>query len=148
MGNRNHVIENREARYNYSIEDTMECGLVLKGNIVKSVNLGMVSIKDSWISVDNNELYLKQAHITVLDTVNDKEVSDIKLLAHKREIKYLERKTQKEGYTIVPLKIYFKDNRYKMLIGVGKGKKLYDKRASKKANDLDREARRIMKENR
>ena len=145
--NKTPIIENRKARHEYFVEDTLECGIELRGNEVKSIRDGKVSIKEAWISVDNGELKIKQMHITPWKTANPFDVDakrDIKLLAHKREIVKLHSKVKLDGYTLVPLKMYFADNgKCKVLLGLCKGKKNYDKRASEKERDASREMQRF-----
>lgn len=144
--NKSPVIENRKVRHEYFIEDTIECGIVLKGNEVKSIRDGKVSIKEAWVTIENGQLIVKQMHITPWSTANMFDVDskrEVKLLAHSREISKMFNKIKLDGYTLVPLKIYFSDrNKCKMLLGICKGKKNYDKRASDKEKDAMREMRR------
>ena len=146
----NIVIENRAARHNYFIEDTLECGIELWGHEVKSVRCGMASIKEAWIAVENGELIIKQMHITKWDTALDfgiQPTRERKLLAHKREINKLNNLVQRDGYTLVPLKVYFsKGGKCKVLVGLCKGKHDYDKRESAKKADAQREIQRAMKD--
>ena len=141
--NRTPVIENRKARHEYFVEETLECGIELRGNEVKSIRDGKVSIKESWISADNGELKVKQMHITPWITANAFDVDakrDIRLLAHKREINKLYNRVRLDGYTLIPLKIYFNSQgKCKLLVGVCKGKKNYDKRAYEKQRDAKKE---------
>lgn len=141
--NKGTVIENRKARHDYFVEETLECGIELKGHEVKSIRSGMASIKEAWIHTDGKQLTLKQMHITPWETTNrfDTHVNrEIRLLAHSREISQMFKQVKIEGYTLVPLKIYFNERgKCKVLIGVCKGKKDYDKRASEKARDASRE---------
>lgn len=139
------VIENRKAKYDYFIEDTVECGIVLRGNEVKSVRDGKASIKDAWVAIENGSLVLKKAHISAWETANSFDVDEVRdrgLLAHKSEIADMGRKIAVQGYTLVPLKIYFSGRSAKLLVGICKGKKNYDKRATEKARDVEREIRR------
>ena len=104
------TIENRKAYHDYFVEETLECGIELRGNEVKSIRSGKVSIKESWISVESNELLIKKMHVNAWETSNKFDVDESRerrLLAHKSEIRELDRKVQRGGYTIVPLKIYF-----------------------------------------
>lgn len=134
-------IVNRIARYNYYIDDEYECGMVLLGTEIKSIRNSHCSIKDSYVRIKNNEAYIinmyveKDKNATIF---NHDEYRERKLLLHKKEIIKLKQKITEDGYTLVPLKIYFKDNHIKLLIGVGKGKKNYDKRETIKKRDLDR----------
>ncbi len=134
-------IVNRAARYNYYIEDEYECGIVLVGTEIKSIRNSHCSIKDSYVRIKNNEAYIinmyidKDQNATIF---NHDEYRERKLLLHKKEIIKLKQKVTEGGYTLVPLKLYFKDNHIKLLIGVGKGKKNYDKRETIKQRDLER----------
>lgn len=136
------TIENRKARYDYFIEETLECGIELSGNEVKSIRSGKASIKEAWVSVESGEMVIKQMHITPWETSNRYDVSEVrerKLLAHKAEIRKLSRAVQRDGYTLVPLKVYFSDNgKCKVLVGLCKGKKNYDKREAQKERDIKR----------
>lgn len=136
------TIENRKAKYDYFIEETLECGIELRGNEVKSIRSGKASIKEAWVSIENGEMVIKQMHITPWETSNRYDVSEVrerKLLAHKAEIRKLSRAVQRDGYTLVPLKVYFSDNgKCKVLVGLCKGKKNYDKREAQKERDIKR----------
>lgn len=136
------TIENRKAKYDYFIEETLECGIELRGNEVKSIRSGKASIKEAWVSVESREMVIKQMHITPWETSNRYDVSEVrerKLLAHKAEIRKLSRAVQRDGYTLVPLKVYFSDNgKCKVLVGLCKGKKNYDKREAQKERDIKR----------
>lgn len=136
------TIENRKAKYDYFIEETLECGIELRGNEVKSIRSGKASIKEAWVSVESGEMVIKQMHITPWETSNRYDVSEVrerKLLAHKAEIRKLSRAVQRDGYTLVPLKVYFSDNgKCKVLVGLCKGKKNYDKREAQKEQDIKR----------
>ena len=136
------TIENRKAKYDYFIEETLECGIELRGNEVKSIRSGKASIKEAWVSVESGEMVIKQMHITPWETSNRYDVSEVrerKLLAHKAEIRKLSRAVQRDGYTLVPLKVYFSDNgKCKVLVGLCKGKKNYDKREVQKERDIKR----------
>lgn len=124
-------ILNRKARYDYEIEDTYEAGIVLTGTEIKSIRMGKVNIKDSYAIIRNNEIYLLNTHISLYEEgnrFNHDEDRTRKLLLHKKEILKLKDKLEIEGYTLVPLKIYFVKNKAKVLIGVAKGKKNYNKK--------------------
>ena len=143
-------IINRKAYFNYTVLDKLECGIELRGNEVKSIRSGMCSIKEAWCDVQNNELYIKNMHITKYDTSNSFDVDETrprKLLAHKKEIISFNSRTNEKGVALVPLKIYAKGNRIKVLVGLCRGKKLYDKRRDIKERDLNRELRRENKYN-
>ena len=143
------VIENRAARHNYFVEDTLECGIYLRGNEVKSIRCGMASIKEAWIDITDGQMVIKQMHITKWDTSNLHDVDTTRervLLAHKREISKLFNLIKRDGYTLVPLKVYFNERgKCKVLVGVCKGKKLYDKRESAKQADAKRNMQRALK---
>lgn len=136
------TIENRKAKYDYFIDETLECGIELRGNEVKSIRSGKASIKEAWVSVESGEMVIKQMHITPWETSNRYDVSEVRerrLLAHKAEIRKLSRAVQRDGYTLVPLKVYFSDNgKCKVLVGLCKGKKNYDKREAQKERDIKR----------
>ena len=126
------IAENRKARYNYAIEDTLECGIVLEGSEVKSMRLGQTNIAESYATVEDGELWLVNAYIAPYEqakTFGHLERRRRKLLASRREISKLWQGIGREGMTLVPLKMYFNDKgRAKLLIGIAKGKKQADKR--------------------
>lgn len=141
-------INNRKAKYDYQIFDTYEAGIVLTGTEIKSIRQGNCNIKDSYVIVKNNEAYVINMHISPYEEgniFNHEETRTRKLLLHKKEILKLNDKLKISGYTIVPLKIYFNKNKAKMLIGLAKGKKNYDKRESLKEKDMKREIEKQMK---
>ena len=143
-------IINRKARYDYQIEEEYEAGIVLTGTEIKSIRLGKVNIKDSYAIIRNEELFLLNTYIASYDKgniFNHDEDRTRKLLMHKNEIKKLNNKVILEGYTLIPLKIYFVKGRAKVLIGLCKGKKNYDKRESIKKRDVEREIRKSYKYN-
>lgn len=135
-------IVNRRARYDYFVEDEYEAGIVLTGTEIKSIRLGKVNLNDSYAIIRNEEVYLLNVHISAYEKgnrFNHDENRTRKLLLHKNEIKKLNNKLNLEGYTLIPLKIYFVRGRAKVLIGVCRGKKNYDKREVIKERDLLRE---------
>lgn len=137
-------IENRKARFDYFIEDTYEAGIVLMGTEIKSIRDGNCNLKDSYAIIRNNEVFLINVHISSYDKgnlFNHEETRTRKLLLNRNEIIKLKSKIELEGYTLIPLKVYFKNGRAKVLIGVAKGKKDYDKRESIKKKDIERELR-------
>ena len=141
-------IINRKARYDYEIEETYEAGIVLTGTEIKSIRNGKVNIKDSYAIIRNNEIYLLNTHISLYDEgnrFNHEEERTRKLLLHKKEILKLKNKLELEGYTLIPLKIYFVKSKAKVLIGVAKGKKNFDKRETIKERDVNREIQRNYK---
>ncbi len=143
-------ILNKKANYDYNIEDTIEAGIVLVGTEIKAIREGRANLKDSYAIVKNNEVYLLNMHISQYkegNQFNHDEKRTRKLLLHKKEIKKLQNKLEIEGYTLVPLKLYFIKNRAKILLGVAKGKKNYDKRETIKKRDEMREARKMLKGN-
>ena len=141
-------IVNRKAKYNYQIFETVEAGIVLTGTEIKSLRLGKANIKDSYARVKNNEIFLINMHISSYDNgniFNHDETRERKLLLHKKEILKFRDKIKLEGYTIVPLKVYLKNGRAKVLIGLAKGKKNYDKREDIKKRDIERSIRARLK---
>lgn len=135
-------IVNRKASFNYFIEETYEAGIVLTGTEIKSIRAGKCNIKDSYVIIKNNEAYLLNTHISQYEQgniFNHDENRTRKLLLNKKEILKLNNKLVLEGYTLIPLKIYFVKSRAKILIGVCKGKKNYDKRETIKEKDIERE---------
>ncbi|CCY45871.1 ssrA-binding protein [Firmicutes bacterium CAG:822] len=141
-------IVNRKAKYNYQIFDTIEAGIVLTGTEIKSLRLGKANIRDSYVRVKNNEMYIINMHISSYENgniFNHDETRERKLLLHKKEIYKFRDKIKLEGYTIVPLKVYLKNGRAKVLIGLAKGKKNYDKREDIKKRDIERNIRARLK---
>jgi len=141
-------ILNRKARYDYEIEETYEAGIVLTGTEIKSIRNGKVNIKDSYAIIRNNEIFLLNTHISLYDEgnrFNHEEDRTRKLLLHKKEILKLRDKVEIDGYTLIPLKIYFVKAKAKVLIGVARGKKNYDKRETIKKRDVEREIQRNFK---
>lgn len=135
-------ILNRQATFNYFIEDKYEAGIVLTGTEIKSIRSGKCNIKDSYVIIKDNEAYLLNTHISHYEQgniFNHEETRTRKLLLNKHEILKLKDKINIEGWTLIPLKIYFVKGRAKIQIGVCKGKKNYDKRESIKEKDLERE---------
>lgn len=143
-------IVNRVARHNYFIDDTIECGIALTGTEIKAIREGNANIKDSYAIVRNREVILLNMFIGEYkqgNIFNHKSTRNRKLLLHKREILKLNDKIRLEGFTLIPLKIYFnKDNRAKVLLGICKGKKDYDKRESIKERDIKRGVEKALKE--
>jgi SsrA-binding protein len=141
-------IINRKARYDYEISDTYEAGIVLKGTEIKSIREGNANIKDSYAIIRDDEAYILNMHISSYDKgnqFNHEETRTRKLLLNKKEIYRLRDSSRIDGFTLVPLKLYFVKNKVKILIGVGKGKKQFDKRESIKKKEADREAKDKMK---
>ena len=135
-------ILNRKARYDYFIEEEYECGIVLTGTEIKSIRDGKANIKDSYAIIRKNELFLLNmfiSHYKEGNIFNHNETRTRKLLMHKKEILKLNDKITLQGYTLIPLKVYFKSNKAKVLLGLCKGKKNYDKRESIKERDIKRQ---------
>lgn len=142
------AIENREAKFNYFIEDTIEAGLVLVGSEVKSIRQGNMNLKDSFVKITNGEVFLHNCFIATYDKASQflpEERRTRKLLLHKAQIAKLDRKIGEKGYALVPLKVYFENGKAKLLVGIGKGKKLYDKRQTIKERDTKRQTDRDLK---
>ena len=142
------VTVNRKAYYEYVIEDSIEAGLVLTGTEIKSVRLARVNIRDSHARPQNGELWLLNAHIALYsegNRYNHEPTRPRKLLLHKKEIQWLTIEVAKKGLTLVPLKMYLKNGRAKVQIGIAKGKKLHDKRRSINQRESDRELDRMIK---
>ena len=141
-------INNRKAKYDYEIIDQIEAGIVLKGTEIKSIRLGNANLKDSYAIIKNNEVYLLGMHISPYkegNIFNHEETRTRKLLLHKKEILKLNNKITLDGYTLVPIKLYFNKNKAKILLGLAKGKKNYDKREAIKKRDIDRELKKQYK---
>ncbi|CCZ60162.1 ssrA-binding protein [Clostridium sp. CAG:710] len=135
-------ILNRKARHDYFIEEEYECGIVLTGTEIKSIRDGKANIKDSYAIIRKNELFLLNmfiSHYKEGNIFNHNETRTRKLLMHKKEILKLNDKITLQGYTLIPLKVYFKSNKAKVLLGLCKGKKNYDKRESIKERDIKRQ---------
>ncbi len=142
------TINNRRARYDYAISETFECGVVLVGSEVKSIREGRATLDEAYARVQSGEVWLHQMHVTPYPFARD-EVDPLrprKLLLHHREIDELARATAERGVTLVPLKLYFKDHRVKILLGIARGKRSYDKRQAIAERDAKREAQRALKE--
>lgn len=142
-------IENKKAYHDYFIEDRLECGISLRGNEVKSIRDGKCSIKEAWCSIQGGNLVVRGMHITKWDTSNKFDVDEDRerqLLAHKSEISKLGASVQQDGITLIPLKVYFKNGKCKVLIGVCRGKHNYDKRETLKNKQVSRDISRALKE--
>ena len=137
-------VKNRKAYFDYFIQREIECGIVLTGTEIKSIRKGSVNLKDTYARIKNNEVYVINMFISRYDEgnqFNHDERRQRKLLLHKKEIIKLHQEIKEQGLTLVPLKLYFKNNHAKILLGVCKGKKLYDKRDTIKKRDLERDNR-------
>lgn len=135
-------ILNRKANFNYEILERIECGIVLSGTEIKSIRMGKANIKDSYGIIKNNEVFILNMHISPYENggvFNHEETRTRKLLLHKKEILKLRNKLDLDGFTLIPLKLYFVHDKAKIEIGLCRGKKLYDKRESVKKRDVERE---------
>lgn len=144
----NVVARNRKANHDFIIEDTIECGMVLKGTEIKSIRGGRLNLKDGFARVERGEVWLYNVHISPFkegNIFNHDPLRQRKLLLKKKEIAKLEKMTQQTGQTLVPLKVYLKNGVAKLLLGVAKGKKQHDKRQTLKEKAMKREAQRAMK---
>lgn len=134
------IAKNPVARHNYIITDTLEAGIVLTGTEIKSIRNGKVNLKDSYAGIKNGEAYIYSMHISPYEQgniFNNDPLRDRKLLLNKREIFRLSGLINQKGYTLVPISLYFKNNIVKLELGIGKGKKLYDKREDLKKKDSE-----------
>lgn len=141
-------IYNRKAKFDYFIEDEYEAGIVLTGTEIKSVRNGSCNIKDCYGIIKNNEVFLLNMFIGQYkegNIFNHDETRSRKLLLHKKEIKKIAQAVEVQGLTLVPIKLYFKDNKLKVLLGVCRGKKTYDKRETIKERDLKKEVAKNLK---
>lgn len=141
-------IQNKKAKFDYEILDTYEAGIVLTGTEIKSIRDGKAQLRDSYAVIRNGEVFILNMHISHYEQgniFNHDETRTRKLLLHKKEILKLRDKVEVEGLTLVPIKLYFKGNKAKILIGVAKGKKTYDKRESIKKRDIDRDLKKQYK---
>lgn len=142
------TIKNRKARYEYNVDETYEAGIVLQGTEVKSLRNGNASISEAFAFLQEGEVWINGMYIKPYkhgSYANHDERRKRKLLLHKKEIREMDKAVKKKGYTIVPLKVYFKKGYAKILVGIAKGKKQYDKRSDIKEKDLKRELNRKVK---
>ncbi len=142
------IANNKKAYHDYFIEDKYEAGIALAGTEVKSLRMGKCSIKEAFIRIENEEVYVYQMHISPYEKgniFNKDPLRTRKLLMHRYEINKLIGRQKEKGYTLVPLQVYFKDSLVKVEIGLAKGKKLYDKREDIAKKDVKREAERDFK---
>ncbi len=143
------VADNRKARHDYAIEDKFEAGMALRGTEVKSLRLGRCNLKDSYAKIKNGEVWVHNMHIgpyafAYYDNHEPRRVR--KLLMHAYEIRKLTGKVNEQGYSLIPLQVYFKGGKAKLLLALAKGKKKYDKRESIKRRDQERELQRAVRE--
>lgn len=142
---------NKKAFHDYEISDILEVGIALQGSEVKSIRQGRVNLKDSFVRIIKNEIFILNMHIGALETTHvsyrPKEDRDRKLLLHRKQIDKFFQKVKKDGYTLIATKLYFNDkNKVKLNIGLARGKKLHDKRQSLKEKDMKKQTNRILKE--
>ena len=141
-------IKNKKATFDYFIEDEIEAGIVLKGTEIKSIRNGLANLKDCYAIIKNGEVFLLNMFISKYENgsiFNHDERRTRKLLLNKKEILKLRDKVEISGYTLIPIKLYFKNNKAKILLGVAKGKKNYDKRESIKEKDIKRDIEKALK---
>ena len=141
-------IINRKARHDYFIEETYECGIELVGTEVKSIRNGSCNIKDSYGVIKKEEIYLVNmfvAHYKEGNIFNHDETRSRRLLLHKKEIRKISKQVEQQGLTLVPLKVYFKNGKVKVLLGIAKGKKNFDKRETLKQEDIKRQMEKASK---
>ncbi|MHA6259965.1 SsrA-binding protein SmpB [Sporosarcina sp. CAU 1771] len=149
-GKGNVVAKNKKAYHDFAIEEKIEAGIVLQGTEIKSIRSGKVQLRESFIQIRNDEAWIINMHISPYEQgnrFNHDPTRTRKLLLHKRQIRQLIGKTKQQGYSIVPIMMYLKDGFAKVLIGIGKGKKDYDKREDLKRKEAKREMGRVFKEN-
>ncbi|GAP02996.1 ssrA-binding protein [Fructobacillus pseudoficulneus] len=142
------LAQNRKARFNYAIEDTLEAGVVLTGTEIKSVRAGQITIGDGFVTINGGQAILTNVHIAPYENGNQFNVDPLRnrvLLLHKKQIVRLAVEAKEAGVTIVPLKVYLKHGFAKVLLGIGRGKKQYDKRQSIKKRDQERDLNRRFK---
>jgi SsrA-binding protein len=143
------VAQNKKANHDFSIEETYEAGIVLQGTEIKSIRNGRANLKDSYARVEGGEVFLHNMHVSPYEQgnrYNHEPLRTRKLLLHKREIAKLIGATKEEGYALVPLKMYLKNGYAKVLIGLGKGKKKYDKREDLKKKEAKRDIERAFRD--
>ena len=143
------IVKNRRATFDYEIEERYEAGISLVGSEVKSMRAGKVDVTDAYVAVERGTAWLKQLYVAPFEQASafpHEARRNRRLLLHAREIKELDERLSRDGATAIPLRLYFKDGRVKVEIGVGKGKKKFDKRADIAKKDADREARAAMRE--
>ena len=142
------IAANRKARHEYFVEETYECGLALHGTEVKSMRQGRVNLKEAFCQVKNGEMWVIGMHISPYEQgniFNTDPLRQKKLLLHKSQIRHLAQEVGKMGYSLIPLQVYLKDGRFKMELGLCKGKKLHDKRDDMAARDAQRDIQRALR---
>lgn len=144
------IAKNPTAYHNYTVEDTLEAGIVLSGTEIKSIRMGKVNLKDTYASIKNGEAYIYGMHISPYEhgnIFNKDPLRDRKLLIHKKEIHKLLGLIKQKGYSLIPIELYFKGSFVKLKLGIGKGKKLYDKRQDLAKKDAQRQINMQLKNN-
>ena len=144
------ISKNPTARHNYTIIDTVEAGIVLSGTEIKSIRNGKVNLKDTYVNIKNSEAYIYGMHISPYEhgnIFNKDPLRDRKLLLHKREILKLSDMIKQKGLSLIPISLYFSGNKVKVEVGIGKGKKLYDKREEIAKKDAQMKINRALKNN-
>lgn len=145
------IAYNRQARHEYFVIESLETGIELVGTEVKSLRMGEVNLKDAWVEAENGQLYVHGMHISPYEKgniFNKDPMRPRRLLAHKNEIRKLAQEVKLQGYALIPLALYFKRGRVKLELGLCKGKKLYDKRATAAQRSAQRDIDRAMKDRR
>ena len=140
------ILQNKKVFYEYYIEDKLECGIQLYGNEIKSIRQHNFNIKNAWCSIQDNELVIRGMHISKWHTANDFDVNEDrerKLLVHRKEIIKLQQVVQQQGYTLMPIEVYMLDNKCKILLGICKGKHIYDKRRCEKEKQIKKDIARF-----
>ena len=143
------ISQNKKARFNYFLSDFLEAGIVLSGTEIKSIRLHNVNLDDAYVLIRNNQAYIINMNIPVYEKgtiFNHEPKRDRKLLLHKYEIRKLDSKVERKGFTLIPTKVYLKNGKAKIEIALGQGKKLFDKRETIKQRENQREINKIMKE--
>ena len=143
------ITQNRKAFHDYFVEEKMECGIALFGTEVKSIRQGRVNLKESWAQIRKGEIWLEGMHVSPYEQgniFNRDPLRPRKLLLHRSEIRKLDGLVMRQGFTLIPLEMYFKDGRVKVQLGLCKGKQLHDKRDAAAQKDSDREIRRALRQ--
>ncbi len=143
------IAQNRKAFHDYFVEEKLECGIALFGTEVKSIRQGKVNLKESWAQIRKGEVWIEGMHISPYEQgniFNRDPLRAKKLLLHRKEIRKLDSLVMKQGFTLIPLELYFKDGRVKVQLGLCKGKKLHDKRDDMARKDSDREIQRALRQ--
>lgn len=143
------IAQNRKAFHDYFVEEKIECGIALFGTEVKSIRQGKINLKESWAQVRKSEIWVEGMHISPYEQgniFNKDPLRPRKLLLHRREIFKLESQVMRQGYTLIPLEVYFNNGRVKIQLGLCKGKQLHDKRDSMAKKDSEREIQRVLRQ--